>query len=200
MSLIIANSENTFEGAIVFNNEVKKYVYKVNKKTMYVGELDYNSMLTKWNNKIKGTTWKTLMGNIRADMVNFGVWKISSEEAAKKSSFDIINTIKKKQVTPMNKECENQVETLYHVFLKAEAKMKGRINYRFPCEVGRNRIIAIVFTKNRWSILNINGTLYFYDLDTKLYTLFIKSKHKEGKNILWPIREYEKISEVAKIA
>ena len=32
MALITANSENTFEGAIVFNSDVKKYVYKVNKK------------------------------------------------------------------------------------------------------------------------------------------------------------------------
>lgn len=196
MALIIASSENTFEGAIVFNGDVKKYVYKVNKKTMYVGNFTFDVMLEKKEAFGKGVTWKVFMSNIKAEMVNFGTWKISDLEAAKKDGFDKINSIKKLQKAPMNKKAETQIENLYKLYLKAEAGIKGKTNYRFPLEVGSDRIIVVLFDKNRWSILSINGIMYFYDLNDKIYILFDKNEHKNGKEILWPLREYEKNEEI----
>ncbi len=192
MALITASSDNTFEGAIVFNDKIKKYVYKVNKKTMYVGDLTFDDMNEKKEKMVKGTTWKVFMSNIKAEMVDFGVWKISSEEAARKDGFDKINSIKKKQIAPMNKKAESQIEVLYRIFLKAETGSKGKVNYRFPLEIGSDRIIVVKFNTNRWSILSINGTMYFYDLDTKIYSVFNIAKDKIGSVINWPQREYEK--------
>jgi len=199
MALVTASSDNTFEGAIVFNDKIKKYVYKVNKKTMYVGDFTFDDMNEKKEKMVKGTTWKVFMSNIKAEMVDFGVWKISSEEAARKDGFDKINSIKKKQIAPMNKKAESQIEVLYKVFLKAETGIKGKTNYRFPLEIGSDRIIVVKFTTDRWSILSINGTMYFYDLDTKIYSLFNKAKDKVGTTINWPKREFEKET-VEKIA
>jgi hypothetical protein len=194
MSLIIASSENVFEGAAVFNGEKKKFVYKVNKKTMYVGDLTYEVMNSKYEARMKGVTWKVFMQMIKAEMVDFGVWKISSEEAAKKEKFDAVNSIKKHQLSPMSKKAEQQVEVLYKVYLKSLTGIKGKTNYRFPNEIGSERIIALAFTEDRWSILSINGTIFFYDLDYKIYILFNKKEHKLGKDIIWPVREYEKAS------
>jgi hypothetical protein len=192
MALIVANSENTFEGAIVTNGENKKYVYKVNKKSMYVGDSTYAEVMDKWENRAKGFTWKEMMTRLGGEMVNFGTWKISDEEASRKDGFEKINALKKLQKAPMSKKAENQMEILYKIYLKAESGMKGKTNYRFPSEIGSDRIIVVLFNKNRWSILNINGTLYFYDLNDKIYLLFNMKEHKNGKEVIWPIREYEK--------
>lgn len=192
MALVIASDANTFEGAIVFKDKIKKYVYKVNKKTMYVGDFTLEVMNEKREKVVKGTTWKAFMANIKADMVDFGLWQISSEDAARKDGFDKVNSIKKKQIAPMSKKAESQIEVLYKVYLKAESGVKGKTNYRFPLEIGSDRVIVVKFDKNRWSILSVNGTMYFYDLDTKIYSIFNKEKDKVGMEINWPEREYEK--------
>lgn len=196
MALIVASSENTFEGAIVYNGDstVMNYVYKVNKKSMYVGPQEHKKVMERWGRRVKGATWKKFMPLVDGVMVSFGNWMISEEEASRKDSFDKINEIKKAQKAPMSKKAEQQVKLLHkQLFLKK----KG--NYSFPSEIGNDRIIIIKFNDNEWSVLNVNGTQFLYDLKDDIYILFNKEIHKDGVNIVWPVREYEIEEKVAQV-
>lgn len=196
MALIISSSENTFEGAIVFHgekDETKHYVYKVNKKSMYVGETEYKKMMDLWDKRAKGTTWKKFMERHQASMVNFGTWRISSEEAARKDSFEKINEKRKTQKAPMSKKGEHQVQLLYKRFLA------GKGNYKSPSEIGNDRIICVLFDRDLWAVLNINGTQWIYDMKDNLYTVFNKEIHKDGKTVKWPTREYEQEEVVSQV-
>lgn len=188
MALIIANSDNTFEGAIVYQDksEEKNYVYKVNKKSMYVGKEEYKSIMDKWDKKPVGTTWKKFMDKWHGQMVSFGTWKISEEEASRKDAFEKVNQTRKLQKAPMTKKGEQQVAMLYKVFLK------GKGNWKFISEIGSNRIIVVLFTKDEWAFLNVDGSHYLYDIRDNIYIPYKREIHKPGKEVIWPKREYEK--------
>lgn len=193
MALIKADSDNTFEGAIVYhgNDTEKNYVYKVNKKSMYVGTTEYNKMMNLWERRVKGMTWKKFMTLQKGQMVQFGTWKISDEEASRKEAFEKINEIKKTQKPAMSKNAEKQISLLYKNFIT------GKGPYRFVSDIGKDRVVVILFSKDEWAVLNINGVQFLYDLRSNLYIKFNKEIHKKGKEVLWPEREYEKEIEKA---
>ena len=192
MALITASSDNTFEGAIVYhgNDETKHFVYKVNKKTMYVGTEEYKKIMDFWDKKAKGTTWKKFMERHEAKMVQYGTWKISDEEASRKEAFEKINQVRKTQKAPMSKKGEQQVALLYKSLY-----LKGKGSYRSPSDVGSDRIIVVLFTENEWAFLNVNGSHYLYDLRENIYIPYDKEIHKKGKEVLWPVREYEEVKD-----
>jgi len=182
-------SENVFEGAIVYRQKIddKFYVYKVNKKSMYVGQEDYKTIMNRWENRQKGFTWKSFMERHGGQMTKFDTWVISKEEVSRKEAFEKINQTRKMQKPPMSKQGEKQVALLYKTY------QKGKGNYKFVNEIGNDRIIVVLFTDDEWSFLNINGSRFLYDLRENIYIPYKKEVHKpEGSEILWPKREYEK--------
>lgn len=189
MALTQVNSNNVFEGAIITDGTNKKYVYKVNKKSMYIGDMPYSELLEKWNKRAKGTTWKEFMKRVNGTMVSFEKWQISELDASRKEEFDKINKIKKNQKSILSKEAERQLEILYDRYLKSLEGKKGKTNYRFPNGIDGKRFIVIAFNNDRWSLLNIDYVFYFYDLDTKIYIQYDENINKNGKEIVWPTRE-----------
>jgi len=182
MALVIANSENVFVGAIVWKNDVRHYVYKVNKKTMYVGETPTEELLKRKEMFPKGTTWKEFMKRTHSSQVNFSGWEVSEEEVLKKEKFEKIAEIKKQTKQLMNSNGEKKVELMYRVY------KKGKGNYKAPMEIGSSRVIIVMFTNDNWSVLNIDGKQYIYDLENKIYILFKNEIHKNGKEVIFPDR------------
>jgi len=190
MSLINTNADNVFVGAIVYqrSSDEKFYVYKVNKKSMYVGKEEYKSIMDKWERRPKGTTWKNFMERHQGQMTKYDLWFISDEESSRKEAFEKINKTRKRQKPAMNKQAENQIRLLYEKMF-----LKGKTNYRYINEIRGDRVIVVLFDKNEWAFLNINGSHFLYDLRENLYFPYKKEVHKpKGKEVLWPKREYEK--------
>ncbi len=190
MALILSNSDNTFEGATVIFEGNKFQVYKVNKKSMYVGEMTYKDVMKIKESILTGYTFKKLMTKVNARMVKFGTYQVSEEEAARKVSFDTIKDLKKNNKTPMTKNGELHIDLLYD-----KRFLTGKGNYKSPSEIENHRIIVVMFNKDKWSVLNIDGIQYLYDLKYNVYTPFNKDLHKDGINVLFPERTYEVKSE-----
>jgi hypothetical protein len=186
MALILSNSDNTFEGATVFLGEKKLQVYKVNKKSMYVGVKPYKDVMAIKETLPKGYTFKKLMERVEGGMVKFGAYKVSEEEAARKESFDKLKTITKNVKKPMTKKGEDLVKVLFN-----KRFLKDSGSYAHVNEVDNHRIIVVKFDKAAWAVVNVDGTQYIFDLRYNVYTPFNKEIHKDGVNVLWPERDYE---------
>lgn len=182
MALVNANSENVFVGAIVWKKDVRHYVYKVNKKTMYVGETPTEDLLKRKEAFPKGIKWKEFMKRTHSIQVNYLGWEVSEEEVLKKEKFERIAEIKKNTKQLMDSNGEKKVELMYRVF------KKGKNNYKTPIEIGNSRVIILMFTDDKWSVLNIDGKQYLYDLENKIYILFKNSIHKNGNKVVFPDR------------
>lgn len=186
MALIISNSDNTFEGATVFLGDKKLQVYKVNKKSMYVGEKPYKEAMSIKETLPKGYTFKKFMTRIEGKMVSFGAYKVSEEEAARKESFEKLKTITKNVKKPMTKKGEDLVKVLFN-----KRFLKDSGSYSHVNEVDNHRIIVVKYDKAAWAVVNIDGTQYIFDLKYNVYVPFNKEIHKDGINVIWPERTYE---------
>lgn len=182
--MIKCNSENVFPSAKIYagkNTDKVFYVYKVNSKSMYIGEETYDEVIQKWEVRIKGHTWKKHMENVKAKMVKYDGYFIEEKETDRKKEFNKINEIKEEQKKYLNRSGENVVRKLYENYY-----LKGK-NYRAPNEINGNRIIIVmVNNEEKMILLNINWELVFFDLDKGIYIPFKKDLHKKNKEVLWP--------------
>lgn len=181
--LIAANGENTFEGAVVFLNDEKYFVYKANKKSLYIGKTSYREVMSRKDNFPKGTTFKKFMSLVHGEMKKYDDFEISEEDVNRKTSFEKINSLRKLQKTLMSRDLEKKVDELFMKY------RKGKGGYNSPIESVSTRVIVVLFDDSKWAVLNINGKQYLYDLLTRLYIPFDNSIHKNGKEVVFPNRD-----------
>jgi len=185
MAMIMADFDNVFVGAVVYLGEEKLYVYKVNKKSLYVGSTPEEKISKKWNEiKSKAVTWVKYMERNGGKKLSFAGLKISSEEAAKRTGFMAIKEARESGRDWLGKKGREIVSML----LKRDKK--GKNSLIFPNEFGTHTLVLLAIhpDKNGQVLLRIDQTYFFYDEKTELYDRFDSLKDKDGKNIIWPDR------------
>lgn len=181
--MVRCNSENVFPSAKIYqgkSTDTHFYVYKVNSKSMYIGTETYEEIMRRWESRIKGHTWKKLMDSVKAKMVKYDDFYITEDESERKKTFNKIKEVKEGQKRYLNRTGENLVSKIYeNKFLKGK-------NYKFPIETNGHKVVMVVANNERNVLLNIDGELIFFDIDKGIYIPYVKSLHKNGKELIWP--------------
>lgn len=182
MALINATKENVFVGATIFKGEIKLYVYKVNAKTLYVGETEQKVIASKWENKPLGQKWVLFMDKVNGKKVSYDGLTISSEEAGLKDGFLKIKEAREAMKDWLGKKGRK----LLSEQLALEKKGKNVLMMRNDFGTHRFHIIVIHPDRNGQVLIRYDNAYLFYNENTQVYTRFDKSIHKDGKNVIFP--------------
>jgi len=192
MALEKVTKENVFVGASVFQGEKKLFVYKVNAKSLYVGEEKTDSIMTNWEKRPMGQKWIKFMEVQGGKKVSYEGLTISSEEASKKAGF-----LKVKEARESMKDWLGvKGRTLLNHLLEIEKKGKNVLMMRNDFGTHQLFIIFIHPDRNGQVLIRLDNAYLFYNVNTKVYTRFDKSIHKDGKNVVFPelILKEEKVA------
>ena len=192
MALEKVTTENVFVGASVFQGERKLFIYKVNAKSLYAGEEETNSIMTKWEKRPTGQKWIKFMEVQGGKKISYDGLTISSEEASKKEGF-----LKVKEARNSMKDWLGvKGRTLLVHLLEIEKKGKNVLMMRNDFGTHQLFIIFIHPERNGQVLIRLDNAYLFYNVNTRVYTRFDKSIHKDGKNVVFPelILKEEKVA------
>ena len=192
MALIKSTKENVFVGATIFQGEAKLYVYKVNAKTLYVGETEQKVIASKWETKPLGQKWVSFMDTVNGKKVSYDGLTISSEEVGRKEGF-----LKIKEAREAMKDWLGvKGRKLLNEQLELEKKGKNVLMMRNDFGTHRFHIIVIHPDRNGQVLIRYDTAYLFFNVNTKVYTRFDKSIHKDGGKVIFPelIEDKEKIA------
>lgn len=181
-------NENAFIGANVSYEKQKMVIVKINTKSVYLAK--DKRFLKRWEIRPKGMTWKKFCELNEAKMVSYGLIEIDEKEADLKESFVEREKIKtsKKYLHPIS---EKVLEDLFKI---ATAKSKGQktksVSHIVETVKDKFAVIAYNIENKMFLIHKISGIAeyFFYDFENFDYIPFIKTEHKKGKEIIWPLQ------------
>ena len=182
MALEKVTTENVFIGASVFRREEKLFIYKVNAKTLYVGKEETKTITTKWENKPLGQKWVKFMEVNGGKKVSYDGLMISSKEASKKEGFLKIKKARESMKDWLGVKGRNLLSHLLEIEKKGKNVLMMRNDY------GSHQLFIIFIhpDRNGQVLIRLDSAYLFYNVNTKVYTRFDKSIHKDGKNIVFP--------------
>lgn len=189
------DKENVFLNAIVKYKDENYYVVKINSKTAYISK--DSEFLEKWE-KASTKKWKDFCKINKAIMVDYSYLTIDELEIKKKDGFieDMGRKRKAKRYLPNSEIYELQEIWSRLEKRKADAdnkrkKKKYMKTYRYIVNYGRGKFYyALSYNfEEKYLLLRINNKYVFYDVKEDKYILFNKKLHKDGKNIIWPVRK-----------
>jgi len=194
MALTKATQDNVFLGASIFRGKDKFYVYKVNAKTLYIGEIEEKVIAGRWENRPIGQKWIEFMKKQNAKKVTYDGLTISTEEANKKAGFLAIKEARENTKDWLGKKGKALVKELFRISRNEEVIIKGKkvIKKKGKCvlllrnDVGNNKIYIIKMRDDGHVLLRLNDAYLFYDINTEVYTRFDKELHKNGKEVIFP--------------
>ena len=74
--------ENIFLGAVVTKNNKNLIVYKINQKTFYAGEMNYEVFFNRYDKSIKGTTFKDFAAASKAGPFSYEDFNIVGKDGS----------------------------------------------------------------------------------------------------------------------
>lgn len=147
--------DNAFQGAKITNGKTILYVYKVNAKSFYAGEITFPQFEERYENRPFKQTFKDLCKQNNFNMLSYGDYEISEEEAKKKSS----------SITLKSHDSIGKAEKLVISKIISEYEKKKKEIYCITIDVGKTTMR--ILKKNGSSVLlNINGDYYLYNIET----------------------------------
>jgi hypothetical protein len=186
--MINLTPENAFVGATVYFKDDKKYIYKVNQKSIYIGGNPWGEV-----ERIKNSAkykWTALMRKVGGEKVDYNDVYITEAELSSKDSF-----IKKekKQKRYLSQLAEVEIKNLYkeRVLGKNTKTIKVRVEY------GKGKKCFILDTNKRGQVLisGLDGkTYFFYDVFEDSYSDFNLDTYTRGV-IEWP--QKQEVEEIA---
>lgn len=184
--------DNAFVGARVYHEKEGKYyyIYKVNKKSVYIGEKSWGSIKGKQGKK----NWTNFMKSVGGYKVSYGPYFISDAEAAKADGFQKKEKKQKKYLTEL---AENKLKEVF------DSRVVGKNNktYKFILEYGSrkgDKCFILEAKRNGLILLSLmNGKDYFfYDVYSGRY-YDIDLNTKEYGIIPWPEKEVPAIEQAS---
>lgn len=157
--------DNAFQGAKITKGEAILYVYKVNTKSFYAGNITFPQFEERYENRPSKQTFKEFCKQNDFKMLNYGDYEISDEEEKKKaysipsSSHDSIGKAEKLVISKVVSEYEKKKKEVYCITI----------------DVGKTTMR--ILKKNGSSVLlNIDKNYYLYNMETsktiKLGTIY----------------------------
>jgi hypothetical protein len=182
MAMETVNQENVFVGATVLLGSMKLFVYKVNAKSLYVGETDSKVILEKWESKPLGEKWVGFMNRLNGKKVSYSGLKISSEEVSRKEGFLKIKEARNSMKDWLGKSGRKLMKDL------AVLDKKGKNIAMTRRDFGNHQLFVIVVhpEKNGQFLIRLDRAYLFYNVNTQVYTRFDKEIHKNGKTVVFP--------------
>jgi hypothetical protein len=179
--------ENAFVGAIVYKQDEKKFIYKVNQKSLYIGSKSWEE-IKDTQGKLK---WTDFMKKVEGEKTSYDGITISSSEAISKDKFIKKN---KKQKKYLSQIAEVELRNIY----KERVLNENSKTYRMGIEFGKKKCFILEANKQgQFLISMLDGkTYFFYDVITDEYK-DLNLKEKKKGIIEWPKKNIEHIIPIA---
>jgi hypothetical protein len=184
--------DNAYVGARVYHEKEKKYyyIYKVNKKSTYIGTEPWGSVKDKQGKK----NWTDFMKSIGAHKVSYGPYFISEAEVAKANGFQ---KKEKKQKKHLSDLAESKLKEVFDNRVVGNSKK----THKFILEYGSrksDKCFILEAKRNGLMLISLmNGKDYFfYDVYSGQY-YDIDMNKKEYGIIPWPEKEVPAIEEAS---
>jgi len=163
--------------------EYKKEDYlaiKVNEKSAYICK--NRNFLSLWENRVSGTKWKDLCNREEAK-------KVSPDQLTLKEEGAVKVTPKKKRNKVLSTAGQKELMESFKRFKKSKEGKKTKTPfYVFATATEKVFIMTADLETNNVLFHNLtNDNYHFFNVVTETFSLFNKEKHKDGKNILWPL-------------
>lgn len=168
------NFDNAFASAKILIGGKEKFIYKVNKKSFYAGDIPADKLeqpkemnFTDFMKKIGGTKYSYATASAEID----------DTEIARKDNFI---SKKKKQKEYLTAPAEAHIKKIY----KNKVSGKSPKSYKELVENGKGKPVAILeANESGWFFISKRDgrTFFFYNVFTNEYKDFDKSKHEYGK-------------------
>lgn len=181
-TLVVLNKDLSFPGARVLLKDKHYFIYKVNPKSVYIGEKPFALYLAEYSSKPKQVTQLIFLENFGAFKVDMDVLKISTKEAEKKNEVEEIVSGSKRR--PINKEGEKVIIDAFNNQAKKKKIGGGSAS-------SGNKLLYFFYFNipDRQVLLKIDDERWFYSIDTREFTKFDKEKHYTPggiEGITWP--------------
>lgn len=176
--------ENAFVGATVSFKDSKKYIYKVNQKSVYMGDKPWEEVERIYESSSPKPKWTAFMRKVGGEKTTYENLYITEAEAASKDSFIKKETKQKRYLSHL---AEVEIKNLF----KERVIGKNTKTYKVHIEYGRGKKCFILEANKNGQVLisGLDGkTYFFYDVYEDSYSDLDLSTHQRGI-IEWPKKE-----------
>jgi hypothetical protein len=171
----LLNKDNARLGAKITKNGKSFFIYKINDKSFYAGEETYPVIISKWENRVSGTTWKIFMEQ------NGGKQEEYKDFILEKNPDVAYEAKRTKQKNPISATAEREVRKLYQRFLDDKGK-----SYRHIVEMGKEVFKIVEANKEKQVLLSVDGNFVFFDMEQDKYTKWREVSFGGQSEIPWP--------------
>ncbi len=182
--MIKIDGSNAIVGLKVEHKNETKYVVKANIKSCYLSPR--KDFLVNWRNRPKGVSWKEFCKGNEGKQVNYSDGIYATEFDLKQAQ-ELQETKKKESNSTVPKEYQGYFVKLFEE-AKKKAKGKKYKNFKFPID-NKYSIIKVNVKEEKMLISNYSNEkpyFFYFDVNSRQTMKFIKEKHKQGKEIVWP--------------
>lgn len=153
--------DNIFLGAEVYQGTKKLIVYKINQKTFYAGEMDFEVFFNRYKIS-KGTTFKDFVASVKADLYSYEGFTITEIEVEKGKKIGVkkIDKDDKKFLSP---KAEKTLKDIIETRVK-----KGR-NCNYPLYDGNKEFHIVVAREDGKILLNMDDEYILFNVETRKY-------------------------------
>lgn len=174
--MVKLTNENAFVGAEIYKGTDKFYIYKVNEKSFYCGKVEASTMAYRWENRVKGLTFKALMEQHGGKLEKYEGFLID-ETIPQQLVGEPAPEKKKKFLTTY---AEREVKKLYSRY------KNGKGSYRHLHTIDKEMFTIISANQQNQVLLSVDGYFVFFDLDTSNYTPWRRVTDRGSTAINWP--------------
>ena len=154
--------DNIFLRAKVSNNIKNLIVYKINQKTFYAGEMDYEVFFNRYDKSLKGTTFKDFAAANKAGPFSYEDFNITEEEV-NKGKTEGIKKITKEEKRLLSVKSEKLIKDIY------DTKFKKSKNYKYPLYDGSTEFHIVVANDDEKVLFNMDNDYILFNIKTKKY-------------------------------
>ena len=162
--MIKFTSDIAFLGCSIIEEKTKKsyFVYKINAKTFYAGEMSYDQFISRFKVSQKGTTFKEFAAGVKAKSFSYEGFSISEAEVERGKKVGIKKEPKKEKKM-LSTRGESAIRDAYILRYK---KGKG---CKYPMYDGTMEFHIVAAHPENKVLLNVEGQYVLYGLESKKF-------------------------------
>ena len=153
--------ENIFLGAAVSKGEQRLTVYKINQKTFYAGNMDFEVFFGRYEKSPKGTTFKDFVAANKAELLSYEGFDITEEEIERGKT--IGKKIDKNEKKFLSVHGERLIKEVFDTKYK-----KGR-SFNYPLYDGSTEFHIVVANDDGKILFNMDNEYILFSVNTKKY-------------------------------
>ena len=163
---------------VSYRKDMTLFVYKINEKTLYAGNLTLDELNKKLEYKKKEKTLTEFYKENNVLKLNYTDISISDEEYVKyKEIIKLATFAEKKQ--PFSKQEEAELRKFFN-----NARIK-KMMCRSPLDSKNFLVVVDLNIEMNLMLVHLEEKYYFYNVENRLTFQFDKERHYEKPNILW---------------